>query len=172
MATSVNIQVISALTGRAKGVTGNPSLSRNLNGRTFNMGLANVSTTVSTYCNNGVDISTTLGTTLTTVYDLRSFLNVLNEPTQALSTLRLIYVQNQLAVGQPGSILVGNSAATALIPKGCMGTTPVQLEASQFIILETASLAGVTVNATAKDIKVAASGTAAVPYVIGWWGES
>lgn len=168
---SLNLQFLGSLIGRARGVGGNSTLSRTFNGRTFNLGLKLSGTTVGTYGNNGADFTATLATTATTVYDLRSFTNVLNEPTQALSKLRLFYVQH--ASNSPASaIAVGNSGGSALIIQGCCGTTPVTLPPGGIFIVSVPSVAAVTVGTTTKDVKVANLGTTAASYTVGWWGET
>jgi hypothetical protein len=177
---SLSLQFLGSLTGKGQGVAGNPGIRRVLNGRTFNIGLGLTGTTVATYANNGADQTHTLsvtGTTVaTTTLDLRSFTNVVNEPTQAISKLRLIYVKHAPTSSAP-AIHVGNSGANALIVQGCMGTTPIQLPPNGQFVLALPSLAGETVDATHKDIKVAITGTSAgtgtvsAAFTIGWWGE-
>lgn len=168
---SLSLQLLSSLTGKALGVSGNPNLRRTFNGRTFNLALGLTGTTHSTYANNGYDATVTLATTASTVFDLRSFTNILNEPTQALSKLRLFYIQHASNSGA-ASIKVGNSGANALIVQGCMGTTAAEVPPGGVLILTVPTVAGVTVNATAKDIKVLASGTTVAAFTVGWWGES
>jgi hypothetical protein len=167
---SLSLQFLASLTGRGLGVSGNPGLRRVLNGRTFNLGLKLTGTTHATYANNGYDATVTLATTASTVFDLRSFTNILNQPTQALSKLRLFYVQHASTSGA-ASIKVGDSGANALIIQGCMGTTPVELPPGGIYIVAVPSVAGVTVGATAKDVKVVASGTTVAAFTVGWWGE-
>lgn len=170
---TLSVQLVASLVGKAKGVSGNPGLNRVLNGRVFNaaLGITGTTTTGATYADNGFDAALTLATTATTVLDVRSFTNVLNEPTQALSKLRMFYVQH--AANSPSaSISVGNSGAAALIPLGCMGTTPVTLPPGALLLMAIPSAAlAVTVNATAKDVKIANNGTTVASYTVGWWGE-
>lgn len=168
---SVNVQHVVSVFGRVKGIPGNPGLARGLNGRAFNLALAASGTSGSTgFANNGFDGTVVVPATSTHVLDLRSFTNILNEPAQALSKLRLIYVG--LADGSPGTaVAVGNSGANGLIVQGAFGTTPVQLAPGAFLSVAIPTAAGVTVNTTAKDIKLANTETTAATVVVGWWGE-
>lgn len=172
---SLNLQFLGSLIGRVRLANGT---SRTLNGRTFNGALNQTTvtsgtaiTTGSTFANNGFDTTATLATTATTVYDLRSFTNALGEPTQAISKLRLFYIQHGVT-SPASSISVGNSGANGLIIQGCCGTTPVQLAPGGILLLSLPALAAaVTVNSTAKDVRVANNGTTAAAYTLGWWGE-
>ena len=171
---TLSVQLVASLIGKAKGVSGNPALNRVLNGRVFNaaMGITGTVTTGATYANNGFDAALTLATTASTVLDVRSFTNILNEPTQAISKLRMFYVQH--AANSPASsISVGDSGANGLKPLGCMGTTaPVILPPGGMLLMAIPSAAlAVTVNTTAKDIKIVNNGTTVASYTIGWWGE-
>ena len=165
-----NVQFLASLVGRVKGVSGNSEPAATLNGRTFNLALGLTGTSGATYANNGVHISTTLATTATVVYDLRSFRNHLGETTQALDICRLFYIKHD-GTSPAASIHVGDSGANGFKPLGAFGTTAAVMLPGAVVVLEHPTLVGMTVNATAKDLKIVASGTTHAVYTVGWWGE-
>lgn len=167
----LSVQLVASLVGRAKGTALNPKLINTLNGRTFNAALGLTGTSGATFADNGVDVSATLATTASTVYDLANFTNALGEPTQALSICRLFYVKHDLA-SPASSITVGDSGANGFKPLGALGTTAAVMAPGAILIIPVPTAVGVTVNTTAKDVKVLNNGTTVAVYQIGWWGES
>lgn len=168
--TSLYITKASSVSGRAKGITGNPALLATV-AKTLNASFSSVGTGA-TLIHNGYAGTRTLAAGANETLDLRAFTNLLNETAQSLSKLKIIGVKHT-STSAASNISVGNSGANALIVKGCLGATAAQFAPGGGLEIVIPTSAGVVVDATHKDVKIVNDdGSNIATYEIWFFGET
>lgn len=169
---TVDVQLLSALNPcKGVGTAANPGLVTRVKGRTFNLSLGSLKAAAFKVTNGYDSFARTLASGTSEILDLRNFINIANEFTQALAKVRLFYVFHS-PTSLASSVSVGNSGANGFRPFGLFDVTPFPLPPNGLIILGIPNLAGLTADATHKDLKVNNDDLSnPATYHVGWWGE-